>query len=145
MNGVSYQMHFIATRKQQTIGKHLWHLVMHTYLAELLVAAELLVDEGSEFASGLAAAVGLHAIPVESVVVALCGVVEQPLVLAVGVSEDGDDVLALEFGAGHHGVGGGHVLGVVLVVVDAEGLLAEVGLQGGVVVRQRRKLHTGLE
>jgi hypothetical protein len=50
--------------------------------AELVVGAEVLVDEGGELAGGLSAAIGLHAVPVELVVEALSGVVEEGLVLA---------------------------------------------------------------
>ena len=50
--------------------------------AELIVRAEVLVDEGGKLAGRLSTAVGLHAVPVELVVEALGGVVEESLVLA---------------------------------------------------------------
>ena len=49
---------------------------------ELIVRAEVLVDKGGELASRLATAVGLHAVPVEGMVVRLGGIVEEGLVLA---------------------------------------------------------------
>ena len=47
---------------------------------ELVIAAELGVDHGSDLASCDATSVSLHAIPVEGVVPALGGVVEKALV-----------------------------------------------------------------
>lgn len=60
----------------------------------------------------------------------LGGVVEETLVAGlVGLHYDGGAVVALHVGALDHLVGHVDVLGVVLVVVDLEGLLADLGLK----------------
>lgn len=50
------------------------------FSAEFVETAELLIDQGSDFAGGDTASVGLHAVPVEGVVPTLSGVVEKSLV-----------------------------------------------------------------
>jgi hypothetical protein len=54
--------------------------------AELVIASKLLVDESGDFAGCDTATVGLHAIPVESVVPTLGGVVEETLVCSYRTS-----------------------------------------------------------
>jgi hypothetical protein len=57
----------------------------------------------------------------------------------VGLQDDGSSVIILHLGALDHLVGHVNVLGVVLVVVDLEGLLADLGLECSVVVREGRQ------
>lgn len=52
--------------------------------------------------------------------------------LTLGLDHDLLEAGVLELGALDHLVGHGHVLGVVLVVVELEGALGDVGLQGSV-------------
>jgi hypothetical protein len=58
----------------------------------------------------LSSSSGLHALPVEGVVEALGGVVEQSLVVAVGAAQDGHQVSTLKISALDHGLGSVHVL-----------------------------------
>mmetsp|Transcript_17401 Transcript_17401/g.42228 ORF Transcript_17401/g.42228 Transcript_17401/m.42228 type:complete len:289 (+) Transcript_17401:119-985(+) len=117
-------------------------------LLELVIRPKVLVNLGRDVAGGRAAAVGLHAVPVERVVPGLSGVVEQAhVVVLVRLHEDGLGVVSLHLGALDHLVGDVDVLGVVLVVVDGEGSLGDLRLKRGVVVGEGRELdlhrHTG--
>ena len=58
-----------------------------------------------------------------TVVIALSSVIEEALVGAVCLAQDGHDIFLLQVGASDHGVGYCDVLGVMLVVVDAKSLL----------------------
>ena len=111
-------------------------------LSELLKAAELLLNELSKLAGGLSSAVGLHAVPVEGVVEGLGGIVEQRLVLPIGLAKNGDHIITLHLSARDHRVGHGDVLGVVLVVVDTKSLFIESGSQGSVIIWKRRELDS---
>ena len=55
-------------------------------------------------------------------VVALCSIVEQALVLPECLAKDSHHVVLLHVGSSNHGVRHSHILGVVLVVVNAESL-----------------------
>ena len=50
------------------------------FSTEFVETAKLLIDQGSNFAGGDTASVGLHAVPVEGVVPTLSSVVEKSLV-----------------------------------------------------------------
>jgi hypothetical protein len=59
-----------------------------------------------------------------TVVIALRSIVEETLVLSECFAKDGDNIILLHVGSSNHRVGNSHVLGMVLVVVNAQGLIS---------------------
>ena len=56
--------------------------------------------------------------------IALRSIVEETLVLSECFAKDGDNIILLHVGSSNHRVGNSHVLGMVLVVVNAQGLIS---------------------
>ena len=81
---------------------YVWLACVHKLFSELRKASERFVDELSELASGKSSSTGLHAVPVEGVVEGLGGIVEEALVIAVRLAEDGNHIGVLEICARNH-------------------------------------------
>src|SRR5205085_5815296 len=115
--------------------------VVHGAL-QLVETAEGVGDRLRQGARGLAAAVRAHDLPEERVVRVPAAVVPHRRLLVLGeeveVREHLLDRPTVPLGALDRRVQVGDVGRVVLVVVDAHRRLVDVGLQGGVVVRQVR-------
>ena len=113
-------------------------------LDESVVGAEILVDFSGDRAGRLAAAIGLHRMPIKGVVPHLGGVVENTGLggVAGDLVDDGFQVVIGHVAIGDHIVQIDHIGVVVFAMMIIEGVGGDMWLQRVFVIGQGRKFES---
>lgn len=109
---------------------------------EFLITSKVFVDKFCETTRRMTTAIRLHGLPIEVVVEGLTSIIEQGLILAKSFSNNRNNIFILEIGAFDQIVGHCHVTSMMLSVVNSQGFLPEVRLEGIVSIRKIIQLNS---